>query len=107
MHFALKQRMFKSPAEFLIYSFFSLYTRLRVSLSAAHSNADVDDLIRLVQQSAVPLVRLPHLEDERAALPGGAAARGTGTAPLGSGGLTAAAGHVAAASRGAVAQSRL
>ncbi len=82
-------------------------TRLRVSLSAAHSNADVDDLIQLVRQSAVPLVRLPHLEDERAALPGGAAASGTGAAPLGAGGLAAAAGRVAAASRGTVAQSRL
>ncbi|GLI60844.1 hypothetical protein VaNZ11_003055 [Volvox africanus] len=42
--------------------------RLRVSLSAAHSYDDVDELIRLVQQSDVPLVRLPHLLDPRAAL---------------------------------------
>ncbi|GLC45878.1 hypothetical protein PLESTM_001796000 [Pleodorina starrii] len=43
--------------------------RLRVSLSAAHSYDDVDELIGLVRQSGVPLVRLPHLLDPRAALP--------------------------------------
>ncbi|GIM09184.1 hypothetical protein Vretimale_13087 [Volvox reticuliferus] len=42
--------------------------RLRVSLSAAHSYDDVDELIRLVRQSDVPLIRLPHLLDPRAAL---------------------------------------
>ncbi|GIL65081.1 hypothetical protein Vafri_18853 [Volvox africanus] len=45
--------------------------RLRVSLSAAHSYDDVDELIRLVRQSDVPLVRLPHLLEPRAALPSG------------------------------------
>ncbi|EFJ39865.1 hypothetical protein VOLCADRAFT_78219 [Volvox carteri f. nagariensis] len=43
--------------------------RLRVSLSAAHSYEDVDELIRLVRRSGVVLARLPHLLDPRAALP--------------------------------------
>ncbi|GFR51060.1 hypothetical protein Agub_g13382, partial [Astrephomene gubernaculifera] len=67
--------------------------RLRVSLSAAHSTADVDELISVVRQSGVRLMRLPHLLDPRAGLPGGG--------PDGEGSLVARGGlRAAAAGRG-------
>lgn len=58
-----------NKAETKTTSYGSLACRLRVSLSAAHSYDDVDELIRLVRESDVQLVRLPHLLDPRAALP--------------------------------------
>ncbi|KAG2483953.1 hypothetical protein HYH03_017199 [Edaphochlamys debaryana] len=78
--------------------------RLRVSLSAAHSYADVDELVGLVRASGVPLLTLPHLQDPRAALPGGpgSAGGGEGAVPLSAGELMR-----AGLGRGAGVQSRL
>ncbi|PNW70771.1 hypothetical protein CHLRE_17g733702v5 [Chlamydomonas reinhardtii] len=83
--------------------------RLRVSLTAAHSAADVDALVAAVRGSGVSLLTLPHLLEPAAALPGGYARGGwdgTGEVPLTAAQL-AAAGATAVVLAGATARSRL
>ncbi|KAG2427191.1 hypothetical protein HXX76_010910 [Chlamydomonas incerta] len=81
--------------------------RLRVSLSAAHSYADVDELVAAVRRSGVSLITLPHLLEPAAALPDGGGTCGGGGDGSGEAPLTAAQLAGAAAAAGAAARSRL